>query len=225
MWLQRLPRLGIIILLHFPAPIQRPLGDAQHEARLEHERHTAGADLGRRERVRIRRLRVRRRVRAVPAHDIMQRGASRLEARAGLRVVLPVDEAHELGHRVAVVPRRAEGVLGDEPARREDDEVGDGGARVVGGRRQDGEDARVRVVVGDGADRVEAPEVVLVGIVVAVPGDDVEGRVVLPRGEESAGEFGQQRVFVLRVFVEGGNGRLEVPRVREAVRADGAELG
>jgi hypothetical protein len=41
----------------------------------------------------------------------------------GLGVVLAEDQAHELVHHVAVEPGRAEGVLGDHPARREDGEV------------------------------------------------------------------------------------------------------
>ena len=52
---------------------------------------------------------------------------------ARLGVVRPADEPHELGHHVTVVVRRAEGVLGAHPARREDDKVGDGDAGLVGG--------------------------------------------------------------------------------------------
>ncbi len=66
-----------------------------------------------------------------------------------------------------------------EPTRREDNEIGDGGPDVVGWSGQDGEDRRVGMVEGDGADGVEAAEVVFIGVVVAVPGDDVEGSVEL----------------------------------------------
>jgi hypothetical protein len=45
------------------------------------------------------------------------------------------------------------------------------------------------VVDGDGADVDEFGEVVFVGNVVAVPGDDVERRVVLRALEEFAAEF------------------------------------
>lgn len=149
----------------------------------------------------------------------MQRRARRLEAAlaALLGVVLAVDQAHEFGHGVAVVPGRAESVLGDEPAGREDDEVGDGGARVVGLRRQDGEDARVRVVEADAADGVEAAQVVLVRVVGAVPGDDVEGRVRLSGRVEVTGEFGQQCVRVGCVFFERSDGGLEIACVGETV--------
>ena len=79
---------------------------------------------------------------------------------------------------VAVEPRRAERVLGHHPARREDHEVAIGGARRVGRRGQHREDRRVGMVEADRADRVEAREVVFVRRVVAVPGDDVERRMV-----------------------------------------------
>jgi len=76
----------------------------------------------------------------------VQRRARGLEAAAGLGVVLAVDQAHEFGHGVAVVPGRSEGVLLHEPAGWEDDEVGDGRAGVVRGRGEDGEDAGVGVI-------------------------------------------------------------------------------
>lgn len=47
-----------------------------------------------------------------------------------LRVVRPLDIAHELGHGVTVEVGRFEGVLLDEPARWEDYEVEAGGAVV-----------------------------------------------------------------------------------------------
>ena len=71
-------------------------------------------------------------VRPVRTHDIVQTGAGSLEPAAGLGVIVAVDQAHEFGHGVAVVPWRAEGVFLDQPAGREDDEVGDCGAGVVG---------------------------------------------------------------------------------------------
>ena len=51
------------------------------------------------------------------------------------------------------------------------------------------------MVVRDAADGVEAAEVVFVGVVGAVPGDDVEGSVVLVGGEEVGGEFGEEGIF------------------------------
>ena len=127
-----------------------------------------------------------------------------------------------------MVPRRAEGVFLHEPAGREDDEVGDCGTGAMGmtGRGKYGEDGWVRVVVGDAANGVEAAEIVLVRIVEAVPGDDVEGCVGLRGGEErptKLAENGPGRVGV--VFGEGSEGGLEVAGVGEAVGADGTEFG
>lgn len=51
-----------------------------------------------------------------------------------------------------MVPRGTECIFAYEPARREDDEVCDGGAEMVGGTGEDGEDGGVGVVEGDGAD-------------------------------------------------------------------------
>jgi len=123
-----------------------------------------------------------------------------------------------------VVPRRAESILLHEPARWEDDEVGDGGADVVGGAGQDGEDAGIGVVVADAADGVEAAQVVLEGVVGSVPGNDVERRVLLGRREESAVELCEDSPVVGGVFVEASNGSLEVARVGKTVGADRAEF-
>lgn len=93
-----------------------------------------------------------------------------------------------------MVPGRAEGVLADEPAGREDDEVGDGGAGAGGRGGEDGEDGGVRVVEGDGADGVEAVEVVFEGIVGSVPGHHVEGGVCLDRLVQGVGELARDGV-------------------------------
>ena len=83
------------------------------------------------------------------------------------------------------------------------------------------------MVVRDAADGVEAAEVVFVGVVGAVPGDDVEGCVGLRGGEEMTIKFGEEGVGSAAgvVFGEGGDGCLEVARVGETIRADGAKLG
>ncbi len=231
--LEGAPALGVVVLLDLPAAAEGQLGDAEGEAGLEHEGAAASADEGGREIGGARAL-VAGRVGPVAAHGVVEAGAAGLEAAAAaaLGVVLAPDEAHELGHVVAVVPRRAEGVGGDEPARREDDEVGDGRARALRRRRQHREDRRVRVVVRDAADRVEAPEVVLVRVVVPVPGHDVERRVRLPRPEEPVVELGRDRVLGRPVrrrgaevpVAEAGHGRLEVPHVGEPVGPDRPEL-
>lgn len=125
-----------------------------------------------------------------------------------------------------MVPGRAERVFCDEPAGRENHKVGDCGSRGGGGGCEDGEDAGIRMVVGDGADSVEAGEVVFVGVVEAVPGDDVEGGVCLCGCEEAAGKFGKEGVCCVprSVFSEGGFRGLEISRVGEAVGTDRAKL-
>ena len=65
---------------------------------------------------------------AVAGHAVVQRCASGDEA-FGFGVVLAPDETHEFVHEVAMEPWGAEGVFGDDPAGREDGEVGVGGAR------------------------------------------------------------------------------------------------
>ena len=125
---------------------------------------------------------------------------------------------------VAVEPRRPERVLHREDARREDHEVDRVDAGRVGRRLQHEEDRRIRMVVADRADRVEALEVVLVRRVVAVPRDDVERRVADARGPQVADELGDELEVALAILVARDR-RQEVARVGEAVAADDAEVG
>jgi SAICAR synthetase len=117
-------------------------------------------------------------------------------------------------------PGRAEAVLGHQPARRKDGEVTVGGAGNGGGRGEHGVDGGVGMVKGDGVDAVEEREVVFVGHVVAVPGDDVEGRVIDGRAPEPAEEFVHDAEVAVAVF-KGGDGSFEVARIGEAVGTDG----
>ncbi|KAG0773075.1 hypothetical protein G6F22_015190 [Rhizopus arrhizus] len=133
-------------------------------------------------------------------------------------------QAHELAGDVAVEPRRAERVLCHQPARREDREVHVAGARCVAGRMQHQEDRRVRVVVTDRADGVEAAQIVAVRRVVAVPGHHVQRRMVDRCAPQAAFELGDQlevTVHVLECRMRG----LEVAWVGQAVGADRAEVG
>lgn len=125
-----------------------------------------------------------------------------------------------------MVPRRAERAFCHEPAGREYYKVGDGGSWGGGRGREDSEDAGIWVVVGDGADGVEAAEVIFVGVVEAVPGDHVERGVRLCNCEEAAGEFGKEGVCGVpgSVFSEGGLWGLKIPCVGEAIRTDRAKL-
>lgn len=59
-----------------------------------------------------------------------------------------------------------------------------------------------------------------------MPGDDVEGGVLLPGGVELVGKLAVQPVLGGFLFVvEGRYGRLEVAGIGETVGADRAELG
>ena len=161
---------------------------------------------------------------AVRQHRVMQRDPARHEAAAGLGVVDAVDQPHELAHDVHVVPGRTEGVLGHHPAIGKDHEVNVGGAWRLGRRGQHGEDRRVGVVEQNRADRREAAEVVLVGRVVAVPGDHVERRVGdLRHPQRTAPLHGQLRGCV--AILVGRDRGQEVARVGQAVGADRPALG
>ena len=80
------------------------------------------------------------------------------------------------------------------------------------------------MVVADRAQRVEAPQIVDVGRVVPVPCDDVERRVADRGRPQVPLELGDQREVALDVLVPRDR-RQEVARVRQAVRADRAEVG
>lgn len=110
-------------------------------------------------------------------HATVQRRASRQEA-LGLGIVGALDQSHELVHQVAMEPRRTEGVFRHHPAWWEDHEIEIRQAVNTGRRCQHSENRRVRVVETDRADGVETAQVVLVGDVVAVPGHDVEWRMI-----------------------------------------------
>ena len=154
----------------------------------------------------------------------MEAGSAWEEA-LGFGVVLALNEAHEFVHKVAVEPGWPEGVLGNHPARGEEDEIYVCGSGDLAWGGEDGEDAGVGVIEAYGVDGVEAGEVVLVWSVVAVPGDDVERRVVEVGCPEVSEEFCYDlEVCVVAVFVGGVRG-LEVAGVGETVCSDGAEIG
>ena len=116
---------------------------------------------------------VRFEVGPVRGHAVVDRHAARQEA-ARLGVVLAVHEAHQLAHHVAMEPGRSKSIFRDRPARGENDEVAVGDAGLAGGRGEHSEDRRIRMVKAHRVDRHEARELVLVGHVSAVPGDNIE---------------------------------------------------
>ena len=146
---------------------------------------------------------------------IVQAGAAGDEP-AFLGIVRALDQPHELAHHVAVDPRRAEGVLGHHPARRENDEIQVRRAGHFRRRGQDGEYRRVRMVEADRPDGVEVRQIILVGRMVAVPGDDVERRMIDVGGPQVAGVFANELEGAVGVFI--GRDRIaEIPRVGEDI--------
>ncbi|KAI6762591.1 hypothetical protein HG530_008571 [Fusarium avenaceum] len=129
----------VIIRLHLTALLQSPIRNAQHVATLKHKRHAPLPNLERLQ-LSIRRPLKSISIRSMRRHDIMQTGPSWLETTARFGVVLAADQTHEFRHGVAVVPRGTECIFLDEPAWWEDDEICDGGAWMVRGAGQDGED-------------------------------------------------------------------------------------
>ena len=216
--LQALPAFEIIVLQlgGFDRIARQPHGVAA----LEHERHGV-VDLLRLE-LRARRLLPALGVRAVRAHAIVQARAARQEA-FRLGVIGAVEKPHELGHDVAMEPRRPERVFADQPARREDREIDGRGAGKVRGRGQDGKDRRIGMIEADRADDVEARQIVFVRREVAVPGDHVERRMLHLRRPQIALEFRHQAERAGDIFV-GRDRREKIARIGKAVGAERAEL-
>lgn len=216
---QTVPHLRLMLVPLVAVP--RVVGNGERPGRLEHDRNGGLGDAHDRRRTVTGGLELLIR-HTMRNHTALKRNATRLE---GVRAaaVVAVDQAHQLGGGVAVVVRRAVGVRGDVPARREDEEVGERRVEVARLGREHAEDGRVDVVDRDGADIDEFRQVVLVRNVVPVPGDDVEGAVVLCALEELAAELVHDLPWLLLDLVLRHGGQ-EVPRVGEAVGAQGAQL-
>ena len=116
-------------------------------------------------------------------------------------------------------PGRAKGVLRDQPARRKDHEIAIGGAGDFAGCGQHRKDRRVGMVEADRAQRVEPRQIVFVGRVIAVPGDDVERRMVELRGPQIAGELDDDLELFVSILKGGDRGQ-KIARVGEPVGAD-----
>lgn len=140
-----------------------------------------------------------------------------------LGFVLPANEAHELAHAVAMVPRRTESVVLDLPPRWEDDKVAHSHARDSSRGSEDAVDGRIRVVEADGVHGAEVVEVVLVRRIVTVPSDNVEGRMVLLRGKELSKELVHNSEVGLPVLVVSDR-ILEVTGIGKTIRADWAKV-
>lgn len=109
------------------------------------------------------------------------------------------------------------------PSRGEDQEISKGSCGISRRGGKNAENGRVDMVHGDGAHVDKLGQVVLVGYIVAMPGDDIERRVGLLAHEELATQLVNDlpRLFLNLVL---GYGMQEVTGVGEAVRTQGAEL-
>ncbi len=144
-------------------------------------------------------------IRAVGAHAVVQRRATRHEA-LSLGVVCTVDQAHEFVHQVAMKPRRPEGIFSDHPTWREDHEIDVGLPVDRTWRGQHGEDRRVGVIVADRTNGIETPQIVRVRHVVAVPAHHIERRVFQLRRPQFAEKFLHQLHGLVTLF-KPGHGR------------------
>lgn len=158
-------------------------------------------------------------------HDIMQTGAAGLESTTNFGIIIARNQAHKLGHTVAVEVRWTERIFSHEPPWWEDHEIRNGSARYSARASQDGEDRRIRVIKGDGADGIKATQVVLERVVISMPRHNVERCVVLRGNEKRVVELADNAVFLwLRLIVEACNRALEVARIGQTVGANRSEL-
>jgi len=87
---------------------------------------------------------------SMACHCRMKRGAAWHKANL-FGVIGSADVTHVLRHGVPMIIRGSESVLGNKPARWEDDEVTNCASRVIALTSKNGEDARIRVVKTNGA--------------------------------------------------------------------------
>src|SRR5258708_22511368 len=114
------------------------------------------------------RLVERCRIGSMPAHTIVERGSAGYESRA-LGVVDAMNQTHVFTRHIAMEPRRPKGILHRQPAGRENPEIDLAGSPGVAWRMQDQENRRVRMIVGNRSNGIEAAPVVFVRKIVAVP--------------------------------------------------------
>lgn len=153
-WLQRCPALFVVIGLDFCTLLQTPVCNSDHQTALKHEGHASLSDLHWRQAC-IRCFLVCCCVWTMGRHDIMQGCTGGLEPTACLSIILSVDQAHELGHGVPMVPRRPERVFLHQPTRRKDDKVRHCCPRMITLGSEDSEDRWVRMIEADTANGVE----------------------------------------------------------------------
>lgn len=83
------------------------------------------------------------------------------------------------------------------------------------------------MVVGDGANGTEAGKIIFVGVVEAMPCDDVEGRVRLGSRKEATSKFREESVSGLArgIFDKRRGGGLKVAGIGQAIGPDGTKFG
>src|SRR5439155_1564586 len=106
----------------------------------------------------------------------------------------------------------------------EDDEVDIGGAWSLRRRGHDGEDRWIGMIEQQGAHRGEAPQVVFVRRVIAVPGDDIERRLADLGRVELAAPFHEKRRGLLLILVRCDWSK-KVARIGEAICPDRPAIG
>src|ERR1035438_4752371 len=208
---QSLPALEVLVIEL--RGLQSKPGRLAHEASLEHEGQRVldvnGLQIG------LAGLLECLGIGSMTSHAIVQARAAGHES-LSLRVVLSMDQSHELIHEIAMKPRWTKGVLGNHPARREDYEVKIGGARNFRGRSKHRIDRRIRMIETHGIDAVEICQIVLIGDVVPVPCNHVQRRVIDGCSPESSLKLGHDAKVALAIFKR-GDGCQKIARVRQSI--------
>ena len=100
-----------------------------------------------------------------------------------------------------MIPRRSERVLRNKPALGEDDEIDIRRAGRLRRRGQHRKDRGVSVIVKNGADRRVAPQIIFVWCIIAVPGHDIERRMLQCGAIELAAPFDVKFGRNIAVFI------------------------
>ena len=148
----------------------------------------------------------------------MQRHASRREAATRLCIVNAVDQAHKLAHHVHVIPGRPKGILRHQPAIGKDHEINVCSPRCLRRGSKYGENGWVCMVEKQRPYWRKTTQIILIGRVVAVPGDHVQRGMLYLRGPKHAIPFHHQGPWSIMIFI-GRNGSQKVARIRQAISA------
>ncbi len=149
-------------------------GQMLREARLEHKRHGVveffGLQIG------IRCALKGGFIRPMRQHHIVQAHPARNKA-FGFGIILAVNIAHQFGHDVLVIPRRAEGILGHHPAFAKQHKVDIRRARNARRRGQHRENRGVGMIEKHRAHRAIGFQIVFARRIIAMPCHHVQRRM------------------------------------------------